>query len=94
MITDKQFSDRMMVMNSVTIIGFGVISPIIGRAYQENLMLFWLTLQTFMEFGCGWLINKLLEYTKIKQRIFKAIPLAIYYMCYSRCDIYMHFYIY
>ena len=44
MITDKQFSDRMMVMNSVTIIGFGVISPIIGRAYQENLMLFWLTL--------------------------------------------------
>ena len=29
-----------------------------------------------MEVGCGWLINKLLEYTKIKQRIFKAIPLA------------------
>ena len=76
MITDKQFSDRMMVMDSVTIIGFGVISPIIGRAYQENLMLFWLTLQTFMEFGCGWLINRLLEYTKIKQRIFKAIQLA------------------
>ena len=62
MITDKQFSDRMMVMNSVTIIGFGVISPIIGRAYQENLMLFWLTLQTFMEFGCG----KIMLYLKIQ----------------------------
>lgn len=76
MITNKQFSDRMMIMDSVTIVGFGVVWPIIGRAYQENLMLFWLTLQTFMEFGCGWLINRLLECTRIKQRVFKSIPLT------------------
>jgi len=76
MITNKQFSDRMMVMNSITIIGFGVVCPIIGRAYQENLMLFWLTLESFMQFACGWLVNKLLEYPRIKQRVFKAVPIA------------------
>lgn len=76
MITNKQFSDRMMTMNFITMVGFGVVYPIIGRAYQENLMLFWLTLESFLQFGCGWLVNKLLEYPKIKQRMFKAVPLA------------------
>ena len=74
--TNKQFSDRMMIMNSISILGFGIVYPIIGRAYQENLMLFWLAFQTFVTFGCGWLINKLLETPKIKQIVFKSVPIV------------------
>ena len=76
MITNKQFSNRMVTMDFITMVGFGSVYPIILRAYQENLVLFWLTLEGFIEFGCGWLINRLLEYPKIKQRVFKIVPLV------------------
>lgn len=64
------FADRMILMNMISAIGYGLFGSYITRAYMENLAMVYISTQSFVTCFSGYLSNKIMDNQKIKRFLF------------------------
>lgn len=64
------FADRMILMNMISALGYGLFGSYMTRAYMENLAMVYMSVQSFVTCFSGYLSNKMMDNQKVKGFLF------------------------